>query len=268
MTTQPTLTVNRDILLRELGRFVGWAREPSFCDERQHADADDILRRALSAAYYPAPIDDDRTSHSWSFLWPITEFSTKTNVGDYDLPDDFSGMCDDIAYIGNDATTRMTKISINKMLEYRRINVDTIGYPEHYAVVPQRSSGATAQRWTLMVQPIAQAAYQVRLRYKSDPLTIGESFPYPLGGQFFADVLTASVICSADEVLNDIYGGPSWQVFSQKLRTAVYLDRQAHVSGNLGYNGDGVGYDESRRDSSFTINGVAYGDTPAEFYFA
>lgn len=268
MSEVPSLNVDRSVLLREFGRHLGYARDPSFWDERQQADADDILRRALTQSYYPSPLDDDKTSHVWSFLWPVTILQTQTGVSDLDLPDDFGGMTDDIQYVNNDGTSRIVKIPVNEMLERRRINVDTTGFPCRYAVIPKRSEGFTQQRWTLMLDPTPQAAYELRARYKSDPLAIGDSFPYPLGGQMFADVLVASVIAVADEVLNDTHQGPSWSNFMQKLRTAIFMDRQEHYTGNLGYNGDGPEgiATEYHRDVSFSINGVTPGTV--DYYFA
>lgn len=268
MSEVPSLTVDRSILLRELGRYLGWPREPSFWDERQQADADDIIRRALTQAYYPTPIDGEKTAHVWSFLWPITTLQTKTGETDVDLPDDFGGMTDDIRYINHDALARITKITIQEMLDRKRLNIDTTGFPERYAIAPKRAEGFGPQRWTLMLDPTPQAEYELRARYKSDPLAIGESFPYPLGGQMFADVLVSSVIAVSDEVLNDVHQGPTWGTFIQKLRTAIFMDRQEHYSGNLGYNGDGpCGLEnEYHRDTSFAINGVTPGTV--DYYFA
>lgn len=267
MSEVPSLAVDRTVLLRELGRHLGWPRDPSFWDERQQADGDDILRRALTQAYYPAPISDERQSHVWSFLWPVTIIQTKTGESDVDLPDDFGGMTDDIRYVNNDGASRIKKVTVNEMLDRRRLNVDTTGYPSRYAIAPRRAEGFVQQRYVLMLDPTPQAEYELRIRYKSDPLAIGDSFPYPLGGQMFADVLTSSVVAAAEDVLNDVHQGPLWDVFVQKLRTAIYLDRQEHYTGNLGYNGDGpADLLAERRDVSFTINGVTPGEVP--FYFA
>lgn len=256
MSDVPSLIVERSMLLRELGRHLGWSRDPAAWDERQHADADDIIRRALSQAYYPAPIDDNKTSHVWSFMWPTTTLQTQPNEGDLDLPDDFGGMTEDIRYVNSDAGQWIVKVSVGHMLDLRRRNDNSVGFPSSYALTPKRSEGFGQQRWTLMLDPVPQAAYEISLRYKSDPLAIGDSFPYPLGGQMFSDALVASLIAVADEVLNDTIQGPAWNNFMQKLRTAIYQDRQEHFTGNLGYNGDGAYPADVRRDVAFTINGI------------
>lgn len=267
MADYPNLAVDRTTLLRELGRQQGWSRDPGDWDDRQQADGDDILRRALTQVYYPSPLEGERTSHTWACLRPITIIQTETGKGDADLPDDFGGMTGDIQYVNNESS-RIVKVTPAEILEMRRQADDTTGYPRYYAITPQRSEGTRPQRWTLMLHPIPQDNYELKVEYKSDPLNIGDSFPYPLGGQMMADALVASVICVAEEVLSDVHQGPAYATFLQKLRTAIYQDRQENFTGNLGYNGDGRSSLVERGDNqTFTILGEEPSSHPG-FYFS
>lgn len=261
-----TLSVTRDDLLREMGRFLGWNRNPSQWDTRQLSDGEDILRRALTQAYYPAALPGEGQSHGWSFLRPVLNLATQTNIEDYDLPADFGGMTSNLYYSGSEGYPPMVKVPVERILALRQDDTNSVGHPVRYAISPASSGGESPQLWTLMIHPKPAGVYELRGRYRSDPLAVTGSASYPLGGQMFADALVASCVAAADSVINDAYLGNTWMTFLDKLRTAIYIDRQEHFTGNLGYNGDGCDGLPMHEDvSSFTINGVTYG-APAFFF--
>jgi hypothetical protein len=70
---ESTLSVTYHELLRELGRFLGWGRNPGRWKEDDKSDAEDCIKSGLRQFYIPLPVDGK--SHRWSFLDPLQTFS-------------------------------------------------------------------------------------------------------------------------------------------------------------------------------------------------
>jgi hypothetical protein len=70
---ESTLSVTYHELLRELGRFLGWGRNPGRWKEDDKSDAEDCIKSGLRQFYIPLPLDGK--SHRWSFLDPLQTFS-------------------------------------------------------------------------------------------------------------------------------------------------------------------------------------------------
>lgn len=266
---ESTLSIDRNDLLNALGRFLGWHADVSRWTEMQSRDADTIIAKALRQAYGPPCLPGEKRAHSWSFLRPVATIFTTPNQGDYTLPDDFGGAHGPITYTGTDpGNTLIEKVSVQNILICRQAHQNTTGFPSRYAIAPLATEGQSPQRFTLMLEPIPSGVWELKLRYRSNPYNLSAGVPYPLGGQAFADCLTTSVVAAADEMLNDVYMGPTYMRFMESLRTAVAHDRQEHLSGNLGYNSD-PGMEpmvfSGSRDTAFTINGSSF--SPDGFYF-
>lgn len=72
--SEPTLAITYHDLLRELGRFLGWGRNPGLWKPEDKLDADDCIKAGLRQFYIPFPIDGK--SHRWSFLDPLQTFQS------------------------------------------------------------------------------------------------------------------------------------------------------------------------------------------------
>ncbi len=77
-----TMTVTYDVLRREIGRFLGYGRDPSTWDvtSDQFIDVSDILLSGLRRVLTPPPIPGERYSHEWSFVRPTVQFNTTAPV--------------------------------------------------------------------------------------------------------------------------------------------------------------------------------------------
>lgn len=258
--SESTLSVARDDVLREIGRFLGYSRSPGDWTENQSLDAADIIKRGLRQLYYPPVLDGDSVTHTWGFLRPIYTFSTIQGQADYDLPGGFGGFVSDLYYADDLAGgVKISRTSPEIILALRQAEQASLGYPSSFAVMPIATGGVTPQVWTMMLHPTPDGAWRFRGRYRINPDTLSQLAQYPVGGVPIADALVASVIAAADEMLNDQPLGVAYQNFLVKLRSAIAHDRQHYYAGNLGYNSDGN--QESmfdRDDLGVTINGASY----------
>ncbi len=73
---ESTLTVDYDILRREVGRYLGWDRNPAVWDSDQTTDGNDIINAGLRSFYVPAPLPGESAAHQWTFMRPVTTLTT------------------------------------------------------------------------------------------------------------------------------------------------------------------------------------------------
>jgi len=72
------LTVTYALLRREIGRFLGYGREPTDWEDNSEeaVDVEDFLKSGLRRVLTPPPIPGEKYAHEWSFLRPSDTFST------------------------------------------------------------------------------------------------------------------------------------------------------------------------------------------------
>lgn len=236
---ETSLTLTRTILLRHVGRHLGYDRDSANWSSNQTSDVNDIVDRGVAQFYNPPILPGEAAAHRWTFMRPTAYISTEASVGDYDLPEDFGGMDGDLFYADDTAGIgAICKVSDQRLMSLREGGYETTGYPRHYAISPVPSDGDEPQRYTLMLEPVPTVATQLRFTYRSNPSQISSTKPYPLGGQYASDALLQSCLASADTMMNDDPLGSNYALFMEKLRSAVSHDRQEFQPRNLGYNGD------------------------------
>lgn len=84
--TESTLTIDYVQLRRDLGRFLGYDRDPSNFTTDQGQDVTDSLRDGYQQFLYPPRLDKSKPAHSWNWLRPIKTINiwpttTGTTVG-------------------------------------------------------------------------------------------------------------------------------------------------------------------------------------------
>lgn len=79
-TVEPSgvLTLTYASLRREIGRFLGYGRDPDAWADGSDAatDVEDILRSGVRRVITPPPLPGERYSHEWSFLRPVATLTT------------------------------------------------------------------------------------------------------------------------------------------------------------------------------------------------
>ena len=77
---ESSLSIQYSDLRREVGMEVGYDRDPSNWTSQQSTDVDYIIRQALRSVYLPPPLPGEQSSHSWSFMKPVTTIETTAPV--------------------------------------------------------------------------------------------------------------------------------------------------------------------------------------------
>ena len=253
---ESTLSVSRQDILRLIGQYLGWNQSYALWSAGQMQRAEDIVASGLRQFYTPPILPGERTIHKWSFLSPWATLGLQADKGDYDLPDDFGGLDDELTFISD--TVGSCPIQLVSEAEIRRRRQvegnDVTGYPTMACIVPVASDGDDPQRWMISFRPIPGGDYELQFRYRSNPFQLSPSKPYPLGGQPHAETLISSCLAAAELKMNDEQG-PYYADFVEKLRSSVALDRSINLQ-TLGYNGDGPTISEYERGTTVLFNGV------------
>jgi hypothetical protein len=69
-----TLGITYGDIRREIGRFLGYGRDPAVwaLDANKAADVEDIIKSGARRAYMPPPLPGEKYAHEWSFLKPVS----------------------------------------------------------------------------------------------------------------------------------------------------------------------------------------------------
>ena len=261
--SESNLSVNRAELLREVGRFLGWNRDPAQWSVNQTTDGNDIVNKGLRQFYQPPLLPNERTSHDWSFLKPIGRITTVPGVWKYQLPDDFIGVDGSLTFESDESSARVIEVThdarIRRLRQWESNDAGTTGTPYLASPFPLASDGTDGQRWEMWFYPTPDEVYEIAFRYHSSPMQITSSKPYPLGGQPHSETLIESCLAAAELKMED-QKGVHWEEFMQRLMASVAHDRRATGPHSLGYNGDRASVPIFKHDRSrhVTYNGVRY----------
>lgn len=231
------LQVSFDDLRRELGRFLGWSRDPEKWSSDQKLDADDIIRSALRRVYWPTDTQLGQVDHQWSFLESTVELTLQSGQVAYDLPEDFHDIVgpwyfrDRIAY-------GPIKVLPPSMFLAMRSNYTANGIPIYSTFTPD---GGTQRpmRWKVLFHPAPSEAVVVWARYHISPDVVLDVHhrKYPLGGAHLGEVLIEAVLAVAEEKLMDVPGVHTQQ-FQLLLASAIRRDGRGNYAETFGDYGD------------------------------
>ncbi len=71
--SESTLSLNRNDLLRHVGRYLSGIRDATTLEAEQRVDLDDVVNIGCRMAYFPPILPGEPHSHSWSFLRPVLQ---------------------------------------------------------------------------------------------------------------------------------------------------------------------------------------------------
>lgn len=244
MTT--SLDVTYASLRREIGRFLGFSRDPSTWGTNETTDVTDILAAGLRQFYHPPQLEGERSSYQWSFLRPNGNVIMEADVPDYDMPEDFAGLDGGLFFVKADfSTIEVTVVNISKIkqLRMREWNLENQYWPRYAALSPLMNEGASRQITRLSVWPTPDSTYTLNFKYFVRANGLDDENGYPLGGPEHAETIRASCIAAAEASLDDEMG-TKHQRFMMMLRASMNYDRKVSSPQTIGYNGDR----ESRRN--------------------
>ncbi|MEM7820008.1 MAG: hypothetical protein QW761_00170 [Candidatus Aenigmatarchaeota archaeon] len=234
-----SLEVSFDDLRRELGRFLGWSRDPNKWSSDQKLDAEDIIRSALRRVYWPTDVNLGQVDHAWSFLESTVELNLNPSQTTYELPDDF----EDIVgpwYFRDRAAYGPIKVIPPSMFLQRRSQYRQTGIPM-YAAFFANSGTSRRMKWTVMFYPSPSESVVVWARYHISPGVLldvnSQERKYPLGGPHMAELFVEAVLAVAEEKLMDLPGIHSQQ-FQLMLASAIKRDGRGNYAETFGDYGD------------------------------
>lgn len=224
-----SIRVTRQYLMQEIGRETGWGRQPGKWNAIQRQDAQRILDIGIRNFYVPPTLPNETVFHSWSFLQPEFEIQLKVNKEDYDLPEDFAGLINELTYSSSDDSwcplCVVSELVVRKNRQELGGSAEYSGYPQQVAIIPVGDAGTEYQRHKMMVFPCPNDDFRIRGRYRSNPLAFSDDTPHPMGGQPHAETLRLSVMAAIEQELEG-GNGPRYSQFLMALKTSVDFDRR------------------------------------------
>lgn len=222
-----TLKISYGELQREVGRLLGFSRDPSEWDATQAQDAADILKAGQRHFYWP-PSVEGQPPHLWSFLCPSAEVELKPGVRSYPMPSNYVRLRSDFTFgydSGNRRIERVGELQIRSL--WAKSAQD--GVPRYCAI---RSAGnPNKDGYELLVYPTPTMDAVIDYRYERAPEEITSDSPYHLGVVSHSELLLSACLMAADKTLNSESippdGGIHAQRFFRQLAASIVLDLQA-----------------------------------------
>lgn len=177
----------------------------------------------------------DDTSAAFAALSTLTFYD-----GVRALPDDFGGIEGNVTY-GMGAINGYLRQDSDEHL--RMVASGAIGgqvaAPQMFAIRPKTwpTSGGTGTRQEVVMWPLPDQAYAVRMTYKVLPQLMTSASDCPLGATDHGGTIIASCLAIAEEYAVTEKSEYRSVLWPQALASSVMLDRGS-LSGNIGYNGD------------------------------
>lgn len=151
------------------------------------------------------------------------------------LPDDFVGIQNPLLFEPRNVWPRESiQVTGESQMHKAREPGPVPSKPFLAAVRPKTFSGATGQRWELLLFPTPDGAYPIRYWYEAAPDVIDGTNIYVRGGEPFAELVRRAVLYCAEQELQD-NPGLHKQEFFEALAAAIGHDRDAHAPDSLGF---------------------------------
>lgn len=217
-----SLSVTYSSLRSDVGRFLGYGRDPDDWTTDQVDDVEECLKVGLRQFYWPV---SEGGRYTWSFLRPLNVLVTESGTSTYDLPDDFGGMLGD-GFSFPDGSRELPIGMCNEHEIRRRLAADdTTSVPKYAAIRVKTQNPGQAERYEVVFSPIPDATYTLSYRYSIQPGALDYSNDTPLGGEQHAETIRESCLSAAEAILDDTEGVHT-QRFARQLATSIGIDRE------------------------------------------
>lgn len=216
-----TLDVDYSILLRRIGLFLGYERDPNEWDVGQLEDVIEIIATGLRNFYWPVLPEP----HTWSFLRPTDSLSVSAGDRDYDLPADFAGLnSHGFSYATNSKLQRITRMSEDDMRSWYATE-EKAGPPKYYAIRAKAPVEGEPQRYEVLFHPVPDASYTLSYRYTIIPNLLDGTNTHPLGGAMHSETIVEACLAAAEKTLCD-ESGLHEQRFQACLAASLLIDKE------------------------------------------
>lgn len=216
----------------------GFPPDVRLLDHVERNNVDSVIDSALRMVYFPNPsqltIADAteaqkerlrRAPHQWSFLQRTVVISFVQSVAVYDMPADFANFIDE--GITSRSGERIAIVSANHIRQLLASPDVAVGPPKYAAVEAKLHTGASSQRYELLVYPVPSESENVSIRYGISPGGLSESRPYPFGGQEHAETFRACCALLVAQRLRQPTE-EAQKMFQDRMSASILMD--AHVA--------------------------------------
>ena len=221
-----SLRISYGGLRREIGRFLGFSRDPSVWTGTEPQDVEDVIDAGQRHLYWP-PVAEGLPSHLWSFLCPSADVSLVAGTRSYALPADFVRLRSDFTFKNDSGHRRIQKID-EADIRSLWAKSSQVGIP-HYCAI-RTSSNLAVEGYELLVYPEPESNLEIEYRYEKAPSKIDSDNPYHLGPASHSELLLSACLMVADKMLNSESiapdGGIHAQRFFRQLSASIALDLQ------------------------------------------
>lgn len=214
-----SLQITYDRLRREVGRYLGFDRDPDEWDATQALDVADIIQSGLRSFYWPVSPEG---RYTWSFLRKQGTITTVSGTWNYALPDDFEGSMSGLTGGGR----RIKRVPEEELVSIVGQN-NKSGRPEFGAIRAVQPSEGDRMRYEVLLYPVPDAAYEFTYRYSISPSELSELNQLHLGGSAHSECVLEACLAAAEKVLRPEQGpGVHAALFQQLLQGAMQIDRE------------------------------------------
>ncbi len=169
--------------------------------------------------------------------------------GNYDLPDDYGGIEGDMVIESVNYQPNVLLVGegrIRSMRQQRPQNQQvTTAQPMFAAIRPKKQTDTTTgQRFEIMFFPLPSSVLTISYIQRVNPeMLVTTTIEYPYGGMTHAETIRAACVAAAEEQENGnrLNGSPVYDkrdLFRERLRASIQIDRQMNGVAYYGYNSD------------------------------
>ncbi len=196
------LTLDYNDVWQKIAEFLGFVYSGTAPTGQNLIDVEAIVARGLRQFLYPI---DMRTGerYEWSFLQQYWTFTARANEWKYALPLDFSDLLSDIIFDTGDGISPLIKRSAQQIKEIR-VDSDSSGWPEYFAIVPSRYGLDTGSSYELWIYPKPSQSYTLSTFYRIDPLAPSADADLMVGGVSATEAILESCLAVAESQTDDM----------------------------------------------------------------
>lgn len=179
------------------GDYLNWGR--SGWDTATTERLNEIIKSAYRQYLAGRPLDGGDKGHDWTWLTPIRSITTVADQGDYDLPDDFGAIMGPLTWSSASGNSRIEIPIVGEgMIRAARQGNTTTGRPIRAAERIKPFDPKFGTRHELLFDPIPDDEYVFHYASSITPGALDAENKYPLGGDRFAELLTAACLAVAE----------------------------------------------------------------------
>jgi len=211
------LKITYQEIQREIGRLLGFNRDPSNWDAIEIQDSSDIIRSSEREFYFQ--------DHDWSFMIEADSVSLNAGVSVSALPLEFIRIVSSFTN-GDGDGGRLLQVDDS---ELRAIKTDQTGRPEYFSI----RFNSTSELYEADVFPAPNKTTTLNFRYLKSPAPLSGSNIYHLGPSVHSETFLECALANAEKKLNpetaDTESGFHQRRYQEFLARSIEFDKKVFM---------------------------------------